>query len=151
MNDEVTTPFKRLCHIRSVQKAALQCKRPLKPSTIGFPAAVASLKLILICLAEVSLPDQDKRQTRKSLPWKSIFLLKVTKLSLAVKMCHHNVVSPQRERRGVVCIPRHVLEKQHGVLGEAEMSLHLKQDFTHNPEDGGIKKVITCVSIEIPA
>lgn len=62
-----------------------------------------------------------------------------------------HVVSPQREGRGVVCIPRHVLEKQHGVLGEAEMSLHLKQDFTHNPEDGGIKKVITCVSIEIPA
>lgn len=42
-------------------------------------------------------------------------------------------------------------EKQHGMLGEAEMSPHLKQDFTHNPEDGGIKKVITCVSIEIPA
>lgn len=44
-----------------------------------------------------------------------------------------------------------ILEKQHSAQGEAEMSLHLQQDFTHNPEDGAIKKVITCVSIEIPA
>lgn len=44
-----------------------------------------------------------------------------------------------------------VLEQQHSALGEAGTSPHLERDFTHNPEDGGIEKVITCVSIEIPA
>lgn len=96
----------------------------------------------------------------KSLPWKTFFPFFLAQESRSWRwgerdfgadsvchMQHHRNVSTEE----LFTFQANILEKQHGTLGEAVMSLHLKQDFTHNPEDGGIKKVITCVSIEIPA
>lgn len=92
----------------------------------------------------------------KSLPWKP-FSLSISAQESRFRRWRErdfgadsvpHAASPQRELH---TFQANILEKQDGALGEAEMSLHLKQDFTHNPKDGGTKKVITCVSIEIPA
>lgn len=94
--------FKRLCHSRSVQKAALQSKRPQKHPTIGFPAAVASPKLHQgwFSSAWQNSPFPTGIIEWNSLLWKTFFFF-LRKVRPGSENVSH-AASPQRERGAVV-------------------------------------------------
>lgn len=172
MNDKGFTWFKRLCHVSSFQKADLFLKQTASKTldywvSCSCRPTEAWPRQIFTCLAEVPLPDHSSflwkiidRQRNPSLgnPFFFFFFLAQESRSCqwgerefgvdsVCHMQHHLKVSAEE----LYAFQANILEKQHGALGEAESPCISNRIFTHNPEDGGIKKVITCVSIEIPA